>query len=87
LRLYDFTYYFIHVGAVGLHYIIGEAIGIVLIAVVYAEGGEEAAAYKAAGYYGAEYGIAIVEEVVWRVKDISPALSEGEGDVAKRRFQ
>lgn len=62
--LHGMHYQLVDVGAVGLHNVVGKAVGIVAVVVVDAQGGEEAAAHQGAGDDSAQDGVGIVEEVV-----------------------
>ena len=49
-----------------LHNIVGKAVRIILVAVVYAQCWEQARADEATRYHGPEYGVAIIKQIVWR---------------------
>lgn len=61
----------VHVGAVGLHDVVGKAVGVVAVVVVNAERGEQACGDQRACHHGADNGVAVVEEVVGRVALLS----------------
>ena len=68
----------VDIRAVWLHDIVGQAIGVVAVMVMDAEGWEHAATHESSRYYGAQYGIAIVEQGVG-VYTVAAACEVGDG--------
>ena len=63
--LYIFQYKFINDRPVWFHNVVRQAVGIILIAVVYAHYGKATTTYQAACDYCPQNGIAIVQQGIW----------------------
>lgn len=67
VTLAEFQHEQVHVGAVGLHDVVGETVGIVAVVVVNAERGQQSRGDQCASHHGTDNGVTVVEEVVGRV--------------------